>query len=270
MILTIALVGIEKSGKTKLVDRLAHGSFKDEYKQLSRIVSVLKPSTDKYYLIDLPGLLAERDFHHLKEADVILLVVDSTQDFSNQNLRTDAIKKFAMGSNKELIIVLSKIDVENASFKLRTQDVILATKNIKTFEISSKTQAGIDNLENHLTQLTQKKQSFFDLKTSLQVIINRDISFLQRLNLFGKKSVLPTLISEINNANTTEALAKIIKTHKEYLGEKITQECLMLCNKGCYEKVVTSALKVAKYDNYGACSLEIDEKEIIKARKLMK
>ncbi len=142
----VALVGRPNVGKSTLLNsfvsqKVAIISPKPQTTR-SQIVAYYEDERGQIFFLDTPGFYSARagvsQFNSLmanaiKEADLILYVVDHTRDWGQEEER---IWNMVLGSEKPVILVINKIDVSAPSFKA-SYLALLASKVKAVIEASA-------------------------------------------------------------------------------------------------------------------------------------
>ncbi|ATD56140.1 tRNA uridine-5-carboxymethylaminomethyl(34) synthesis GTPase MnmE [Clostridium chauvoei] len=166
--LSLAIVGKPNVGKSSLLNAL----LKEKRAIVTDIAGTTRDVIEEYInldgipikIIDTAGIRetedvvekigVERSKEKIKEADLVLLVLDSSRALDDEdNEIIDAIK------DKKSIVILNKMDLEN---KLNT-NILDGFENI--INISAKEQIGIDGLKNKI------KDMFFNGKIDSESLI---------------------------------------------------------------------------------------------------
>ena len=159
----VAIVGAPNVGKSTLLNRLVGTKISIVTPKVqttrSRILGICIEGTTQLVLVDTPGIFKPRRrldramvaaaWGGAKEADLILLLVDSIEGFDSN---TRAIVERLQANDGRAILALNKVDgvKKPALLKLATQlDVAGVFTDI--FMISAKTGSGVPHLLAHLT-----------------------------------------------------------------------------------------------------------------------
>ena len=159
----VAIVGAPNVGKSTLLNRLVGTKLSIVTPKVqttrSRILGICIEGTTQLVLVDTPGIFKPRRrldramvaaaWGGAKEADLILLLVDSIEGFDSN---TRAIVERLQANDGRAILALNKVDgvKKPALLKLATQlDVAGVFTDI--FMISAKTGSGVPHLLAHLT-----------------------------------------------------------------------------------------------------------------------
>ena len=131
----------------------------------------------------------------LKNADLVLLVIDISTDFDEND---KSLINLCLNQNKKYIILLNKIDKKNTTTDLDIQNQI---KNIITSDsciipFSTKTKVGFDTLKDTITNM----------------FINKDLDFNNEIFISNLRQ-----LSSIKSANVS--LSNVLKSIEENLSE---------------------------------------------------
>jgi small GTP-binding protein len=103
----VAIVGLPNTGKSTLFNTLRGGRFSAVSPEAGTTTALVRGSFGPFVLIDTPGHLPEMQASAVREAAVVVLLLDATRD-----LRKD--DRSLLGelhrTNKPLVVVLNKVD----------------------------------------------------------------------------------------------------------------------------------------------------------------
>jgi GTPase len=161
-----ALVGLPNAGKSSLLARISNARPKVADYPFTTLAPVLgtvdaPDGTRQLTVADVPGLiegasegvgLGHEFLAHLERANLLLHVIDSSEDDAAERFRTIDAELAAYGAGLETrsqAIVLNKIDLrsEPASFDVADHRIV------RVFQVSCATGAGIDELKRALFEL---------------------------------------------------------------------------------------------------------------------
>jgi GTPase len=161
-----ALVGLPNAGKSSLLARLSNARPKVADYPFTTLAPVLgtvdaPDGTRQLTVADVPGLiegasegvgLGHEFLAHLERANVLLHVIDSSEDDAAERFATIDVELAAYGAGLELrpqAIVLNKIDLraEPPAFEVEDKRIL------RVFHVSCATGAGIDELKRALFEL---------------------------------------------------------------------------------------------------------------------
>ncbi|MDF1756764.1 MAG: GTP-binding protein [Legionellaceae bacterium] len=161
----VLFVGSEKSGKTQLITALNGNVFNDDYTPTIG-VDFLVSRTTKVNRINIKNMFFDTSgkerFHfvgksYVKKSQTICIVVDLSDVKFNLITHVQKYEQYLIEghatSNVNVVIIANKQDVfspEDAEKRAELEQYA-CDKNIKYFEVSAKTGAGIDALKTHIT-----------------------------------------------------------------------------------------------------------------------
>lgn len=212
----VAIVGSTNVGKSTLLNALLKtdkaivsdiaGTTRDTIEDLISINGI------SFRFIDTAGLRntkdiienlgIERSIEQVKKSEIILFLVDATQDFRPEFF--NKIKKYT--SDKKLIIIFNKIDVvdaKNENFEF--------FKNYKTLNISAKERTNITELEKVLVEMSN-----VDVFSENDIIISNIRHYEALKNSFDASE---RVISAINNGVSSDLLTSDIREMLYHLGQ---------------------------------------------------
>ena len=221
---TVCLIGKPNVGKSTIFNKLLR-----EKKSIildtpgitrDRIYGTVKYKDKEFDLIDTGGIdLGKDDFNEdikvqaslaIEESDLILFVVDGKEDLTNNDFK---IRDMLIKSNKEIIVVVNKIDNE------QRRENIYAYYELgfeKLFPVSGEHNIGFNELLDEITKDINPKELSFDDDILRFCIIGRP-------NV-GKSSLINALLNEeraivSDVAGTTRDATdtKFTYDHKEYI-----------------------------------------------------
>src|SRR5438477_427485 len=161
-----ALVGLPNAGKSSLLARISNAKPKIADYPFTTLAPVLgtvdaPDGTRQLTVADVPGLiegasegvgLGHEFLAHLERANLLLHVIDSSEDDVAQRFATIDAELAAYGAGLETrpqAIVLNKIDLRAELPELDVQD----ERIVRVFRVSCATGAGIDELKRELFEL---------------------------------------------------------------------------------------------------------------------
>jgi GTPase len=161
-----ALVGLPNAGKSSLLARISNARPKVADYPFTTIAPVLgtvdaPDGTRQLTVADVPGLiegasegvgLGHEFLAHLERANLLLHVIDSSEDDSAERFATIDAELAAYGAGLETrpqAIVLNKIDLRTEAPAFDVQD----ERIVRVFHVSCATGAGIDELKRALFEL---------------------------------------------------------------------------------------------------------------------
>lgn len=224
----VAIIGETNAGKSTLLNALVgeersivsdiHGTTRDVIEDVININGVT------FRFIDTAGLRKtndtieklgiERTYKKINQAEIVLLVIDSTE---KQDKTSEIVKNIcSLCKEKELIIVYNKSDLAtNQSFAQLSK-----TKNIESISISAKEGYNIEKLKTRLVELTNIK------KASDNVIIITNIRHFEALS---KALIVIQRINEGLNLNIPcdlicQDLRQCLSLLSEITGGEITTD----------------------------------------------
>ncbi len=221
----VAIVGKPNSGKSTLLNAL----LMEEKAIVSEIPGTTRDSIEdtividgiEYRFIDTAGLRDTTDvieamgikktYEKIRQASVILLIDEVSDDAASINQRAEAIRETIGGTGKRLIILINKTDT---ALKNRLQ---LLEKEIKPGEkekllfISAKEKRGLEELRQLLSDVVVKKR----LSTDSVIITNiRHYEALLRVS-----ESLGRVLEGLGNRIPEDLMAIDIRQAIHYLGE---------------------------------------------------
>lgn len=226
--ISVAIIGETNAGKSTLLNALVgeersivsdiHGTTRDVIEDVININGVT------FRFIDTAGLRKtndtieklgiERTYKKINQAEIVLLVIDSTE---KQDKTSEIVKNIcSLCKEKELIIVYNKSDLAtNQSFAQLSK-----TKNIESISISAKEGYNIEKLKTRLVELTNIK------KASDNVIIITNIRHFEALS---KALIVIQRINEGLNLNIPcdlicQDLRQCLSLLSEITGGEITTD----------------------------------------------
>src|SRR3989442_4825779 len=165
-----ALVGLPNAGKSSLLARISNARPKVAEYPFTTLAPVLgtveAPDGRQLVVADVPGLiegasegvgLGHEFLAHLERARLLLHVIDSSEDESEERWRTIDAELAAYGAGLHVrpqVIVLNKIDLspEPPSFGIEEERIV------RVFRVSAATGAGIDALKLALFELVPPEE----------------------------------------------------------------------------------------------------------------
>jgi len=179
----------------------------------------------EYRFIDTAGLRETSDdvellgikktLEKIKQAEIILLVDEVTDNPDIINKRAEYLRKITDNENKRIIILINKIDIESSSeyvnLKKRLFDEVKLGKNDSLLFISAKNKIGIEELKEKLSEVIGT-----EWRDSEDVIIS-NIRHYEALNNVAES--LARVEEGLNNGLSQDLIAMDIRQAIHYLGE---------------------------------------------------
>ena len=213
----IAIVGYTNAGKSTLLNRLTDAGVLCEDKLFATLDPTTRrlelPSGESVLLTDTVGFIRKLP-HHLVEAfkstleevtnaDVIMLVVDVTDDESPEQIRVteDLIAQLGSADKPRLYIYNKAEGVEH---------LVLGHYDDNSVAISAKTGEGIDGL------LALVEATLAKTKKECKILIPYDKSYLVD-RIYKEYAVLSTDYTEVGTLIVTRLDQKGLSCYKDYL-----------------------------------------------------
>lgn len=211
----VALVGVPNVGKSSLLNALLGfdraivtniaGTTRDTLNETYEYNGI------KFNLVDTAGLHStqdeiekigiERTFNAIKDADIVLHLIDCTQSLDEQ-LSTKI-------DNKNVLYIINKNDLLNNQIKDNLKNKLKQYNINIDIEISAKNKQNINNL----------KQLIFD-RTINKEILSKDVLITNVRHQQLLKAALTELSSAYKQNNTTlDCIALLLKDAWQYLGQ---------------------------------------------------
>lgn len=209
-----------------------------------RIFSIL--NDDNYQLVfsDLPGIITPKNKLHksmmkfvsgsYSDADVILLVIDSSKDDYFDNDLIDKIKSLKI----PILIVLNKIDlIDNIILNLIVEKFGSIFNNEFIFPISITNPFNLDNLLNKIIELSPEGNPYF----SKDQITDKSERFF--VNEIIREKILNHYDKEIPYSVEVETTSfkpssNIIKIESQIYVERSSQKGILIGHKGSNLKII--------------------------------
>jgi tRNA modification GTPase len=221
----VAIVGKPNSGKSTLLNAL----LMEEKAIVSEIPGTTRDTIEdtividgiEYRFIDTAGLREtvdavealgiKRTHEKISQASVILLIDEITDDAESINERANAIRKMTAESEKQLIVLINKIDLCSPEKQHElAEKIILGEKDTLLF-ISAKEKSGLDDLKIKLSDVVVKE------KLSSEDVIITNIRHYEALLRVSES--LGRVISGLENQIPDDLIAIDIRQAIHYLGE---------------------------------------------------
>ena len=221
---TVALVGRTNVGKSSIFNRLAKSksAIVSEEEGLTRDIKTASVRLGRKFvsLVDTGGFFTSKDddfeemilskaYEAIEIADVILFVVDKKFGISPFDKE---IASFIRKSNKEVIMVINKIDVKTLEGTSVFEELGFKEK----IEVSAEHNLGIDQLNKLMFSKVEEEENFFENNIP-------KICILGKPNV-GKSSTINSILNEkkmiVSNVpgTTIDSVdTKLIYKNKEYI-----------------------------------------------------
>jgi len=162
----ITLIGRPNAGKSTLMnsligERLSIVTAKEQT-TWQRVTGILTTENVQMVFLDTPGLLVPRDLlqrtmlsaalEALSEGDLILVVVDTTDSFSNTD-RTLVIKALEEAPAVPVLVALNKVDEASPAVIQQLSSWVVDELGAEAFEISALKETGLEALLSRLRSL---------------------------------------------------------------------------------------------------------------------
>ncbi len=131
----IALVGLPNSGKSTLFNTLKGQRISPVSPEAGTTKTLIRGAFGPFALIDTPGHLPDIMDKGIKEASVILLLVDGTRGFTKAD---EALYKEVKHADKPIIVVVNKIDLMRTDPEELCDDLAVRLEIEEALPISAK------------------------------------------------------------------------------------------------------------------------------------
>jgi tRNA modification GTPase len=162
----VAIIGETNVGKSTLLNRLLHedralvsdihGTTRDSIEEMMILEGVTFRFIDTAGIRDtndqIEHMGIERTFHKIEQANVLLIVLDATQEIKTLNAFIQKISE--KSTNKKSIFILNKADKIDADKKHSLQQLTFPTDALHLF-LSAKKGDGIETLEKFIVEASQ-------------------------------------------------------------------------------------------------------------------
>lgn len=218
-----AIVGKPNVGKSSLLNTL----LKEERAIVTEIAGTTRDTIEESVtikgitlrLIDTAGIRetedvvenigVEKSKNVLKNAELVLLLVDGTKGFSPED--EEILKEI---SDKNYIILVNKIDLKNENINIIDKNII---------RISAKTGEGIQELENKIEEMFNLKKLETENEFIITNIRHRDLINKTKIGLEqAKNTVITGLPIDMISINIKDAITSL----GEILGESVSEDVL--------------------------------------------
>lgn len=221
----VAIAGKPNSGKSTLLNAL----LMEERAIVSEIPGTTRDTIEdtlvlngvEYRFIDTAGLRETSDivelmgikktYEKISQASVVLMIDEISDSPESINTRVASIREMINGDEKQLIILINKIDTSSADF----QPILASKIRLKTREkllfISAKEKTGLDELRNLLSEIVTKD------KLNSDDIIITNIRHYEALLRISES--LARVLTGLDNNIPEDLIAIDIRQAIHYLGE---------------------------------------------------
>ncbi len=236
--LSTVIIGRPNVGKSSLLNSLVHenkaivtdipGTTRDVIEEYVNVRGVPLRLVDTAGIRETEDIVerigVERSRQVLKEADLILLVLNNAEELSDEDRRL-----FEAVSGMDVIVIVNKIDLNS---KLSLDEVKDLAKNYPVISTSLKEETGIDLLEEAISSLFFKgKLEVADLtyvsNTRHIALLNQAKKSIEEV-LSGIEVGVPIDMIQIDFTRTWEILGEIIgdTVHESLIDQLFSQFCL--------------------------------------------
>ena len=217
----VAIIGKPNVGKSSLLNNLLNyeraivsdiaGTTRDTIEEQitigTHIIKIIdtagirKNTEDKIEKIGI-----EKSKEAVEEADIVIGMFDNSREFDNEDKEILDILK---GSNKDKIVVLNKIDLENRFDKtvLSQFDFIETTQKDENFEIEKAIEKLLDSYQYQDNMLISNRQ--------VEIVKNSYNAIIEAYKLIGTQEL------ELFSFNIQEAILNISKITKPYEHDEV-------------------------------------------------
>ena len=221
---TVALVGRTNVGKSSLFNKLAKSksALVSEQEGLTRDIKSTSINLDgkSINLIDTGGFFTSKDddfeemilskaFEAIEFAEVILFVVDKKFGVSPFDKE---IASFIRKSNKEVIMVINKIDVKTSEGTAIFEELGFKEK----VEVSAEHNMGIDQLKKLLFSKVKEEENIFENNTPKICILGKpNVGKSSTINSISNEKKM--IVSNVPGTTIDSIDTKITYKNKEYI-----------------------------------------------------
>lgn len=221
----VAIIGKPNSGKSTLLNAL----LMDEKAIVSEIPGTTRDAIEdtividgfEYRFIDTAGLRETSDviesigikktYEKIIHASIVLLVDEISDPFADINKRADEIRKVIKGSEKQLFILINKIDKVSDDYMNEISEKIRLSPTDRLLFISAKKKSGLDELRLQLSEVVAR-----DKLNSDSVIITNIRHYEALMNV---SESLDRVLSGLDHGVPEDFIAIDIRQAIHYLGE---------------------------------------------------
>lgn len=221
----VAIVGKPNSGKSTLLNFLLNedkaivtdipGTTRDSIEDTLNINGLIYRFIDTAGLRDtsdlVEGMGIRKTLDVIARASVVMMVDEASENSSDINTRADDIRKMITDPDCRFIILVNKIDDAPVSAVNDLSDEIRKGENESVLFISAKYGTGIDELKDHLLEITGAKH-FSDEEVIITSL--RHYEALQKVSESTGR-----IISGLENSIPEDLIAIDIRHAIHYLGE---------------------------------------------------
>ena len=221
---TVALVGRTNVGKSSLFNKLAKtkSALVSEQEGLTRDIKTasVRVGGKSLNLIDTGGFFTSKDdafeemilskaYEAIEIADMILFVVDKKFGISPFDKE---IASLIRKSNKEVIMVINKIDVKT----LEGTSVFEELGFNEKIEVSAEHNLGIDQLEKLIFSKVKEEETFFETNIPKICILGKpNVGKSSTINSISNQKKM--LVSNVPGTTIDSIDTKVIYKNKEYM-----------------------------------------------------
>ena len=221
---TVALVGRTNVGKSSLFNKLAKtkSALVSEQEGLTRDIKTasVRVGGKSLNLIDTGGFFTSKDdafeemilskaYEAIEIADMILFVVDKKFGISPFDKE---IASLIRKSNKEVIMVINKIDVKTLEGTTVFEELGFNEK----IEVSAEHNLGIDQLEKLIFSKVKEEETFFETNIPKICILGKpNVGKSSTINSISNQKKM--LVSNVPGTTIDSIDTKVIYKNKEYM-----------------------------------------------------
>ncbi len=195
----VAIIGKPNVGKSSLLNNLLNynraivssiaGTTRDIIEEEIQIGSHLIKIVDTAGIRDdtkdeIEKIGIQKSKEAIKEADIVIAMFDNSREFNNED---EEILKLIKNTNKDVLVVLNKIDLQNRFdvSKIDIFDVIKTTQKDENYEIEKKLEKLLDSYEYQDNMLISNRQVEM-VQNAYEAIVNSfSLIEMQELELFS-------------------------------------------------------------------------------------
>lgn len=236
--LSTVIIGRPNVGKSSLLNSLVHenkaivtdipGTTRDVIEEYVNVRGVPLRLVDTAGIRETEDIVekigVERSRQVLKEADLILLVLNNADDLTGEDKRL-----FEAVQGMDVIVIINKIDLPT---KINVEQVLELAKDYPIISTSLKEESGIDQLEDAISDLFFKGQ--IEAADITYVSNSRHIALLSQAKnsieevISGIESGIPIDMVQIDFTRAWEILGEIIgdTVHESLIDQLFSQFCL--------------------------------------------